>query len=137
VEELARERVPERRIAGLVHHPAELGQGTIAEALAMELHEQVAAPSEQPAPATGADLRVEEQPADFGAAFKIGGQAQHLVAEGLAEFRAALGEGAEMVTVEGLADADLPEHLAGAADLLRFRVFENEDIEIAGLHVAF
>ena len=78
-------------MAGFVHDAAKLGQRSVAEARAMLLHEQIAAAREQRAPAAGAQLGMEEQAADFGRAFEVGGQRQRLVAEGLAELRAASG----------------------------------------------
>ena len=40
-----------------------------------------------------------------------------------------------MIAVEGLGDADFAEHLAGAADLARLRVFEHEHVKVVGLAV--
>ena len=59
------ERVPEGRVAGLVHHAAKLGQHAVAEARAMQLDEQIAAAREQRAEAAGAHLGMEEQAADL------------------------------------------------------------------------
>ena len=134
-EEAAGEPIPERRVAGFIHHAAKLGEGSIAEPRAVQLHEHIAASCEQRAPAAGAHFGMEEQAADLRRAFEIGGQAEHLVAERLAELRAGLGEGADVVAVEGLHDPDLPEHLAGAADHSRLRVLKDEHIEVAFLLV--
>src|SRR5438270_1543913 len=135
VEELARKTVPERRIAGLVHHAAKLSQRAVAEACAVQLHEQIAAAREQRAPAASALLRVEEQPADLGRAFEVVGERQQLVAECLAEFRARLSHRAQVIGIEGLIDSDLPEHLARAADFPRFRVLHHKHVEVSRLRV--
>ena len=102
---------------------------------AMLLHEQIAASGEQRAPAAGAHLRVQEQAADLGRSFEIGGERKALVAEGLAELGAGLGQCADVIAVEGLDHADLAEHLAGAADLLRLGILQHEHVKVAGLAV--
>ena len=90
------------QLAALVHHSAKLGQRALAEAPAMLADEQIAAAREQRAPAAGALAGMEEQAADFRRALEVGGQGQQLVAEGLAELGAGLGQRAQMVGIEGL-----------------------------------
>ena len=101
-EEAAGDRVPEGRAAGLVDHAAQLGEDRVGEARAVQLDEQIAAAREQHAEPAGALAGMEEQAADLRAALEIGAQAQHLGAEGLAELRRGLGQGADPVGVEGL-----------------------------------
>ena len=134
-EEAPGKPIPERRVAGLVHHSAKLGQCAVAEARPVEFHEQIAAAREQRSETAGAHLRVEEQPADLGRAFEVGGEGHHLVAEGLAKLRAGLGERADVIAVKGLGDPDLPEDLAGAADLPGFRIVEHEHVQVPALAV--
>src|SRR6185437_2569371 len=110
-------------------------QGAIAEARAVQLDEQIAAAREQCSPAPGTHLGMEEQSADLRRTFEVGGQAQHLVAEGLAELGAGLGQRADVIGIEGLDDSDLPEDLAGAADLVPLGVLQHEHIEVGGLAV--
>src|SRR5215213_4330724 len=78
---------------------------------------------------------MQEQSAHFRRTFEIGRQRQQLVAEGLPKLRAGLRVRAEVVGIEGLLDADLPEHLAGAADLPRLRVLQHKHIEVAVLAI--
>ena len=133
-EEPAGEPIPERRVAGFVHHPAKLGQRSVAEARAVQLHEQIAASCEQRAPAAGAHFRMEEQAADLGRAFEIGGQAERLVAERLAELRAGLGEGADDGSCRRAArrrPGRTPGRCRGS--LSAFGIFKHEHIEVACL----
>src|SRR5690348_8245399 len=78
---------------------------------------------------------MEEQAADLARPFKVGGEAQELVAECLAELLAFLGERRDKVGIEGVFGADRAEYLAGAADLLRFDIFEDEDVEVVARRV--
>jgi len=102
---------------------------------AVQLHEQVTAAGQQRAPPAGAHLRVKEQPPNLRRSLEIGGERKQLVVERLAEFGARLGKRAQMIGVERLGYADLPEHLAGAANFPRLRVLENEDVKVAALPV--
>ena len=84
----------------LVDHAAKLRQHLVGEALAMELDEQIAAARQQHAEAARPLGRMEEQAAHFRASLEIGAQGQHFGAEGLAELRRGLGEGADPVGIE-------------------------------------
>src|SRR6185437_14975143 len=112
-EEPPGERVPERRMAALLDDPAELGDRSVAEAASVLPDEQITAAREQKPPPAGAHVWVEEQAADFRRAFEVGRQAQLAVVDGLAELRAPLRQGADVIAVESLRDPDLAEYLAG------------------------
>ena len=135
-EEAPGERVPEGRIAGLVHHPAQFGQHAPAEARTMLLDKQITAPREQHAQPPGALVRMEEQPADFGRSFEIGAQRQCLVAKDPRQFLALLGQRRQAITVERPVRPDLPENLARPADRLGVIILEHEDIQVVARHFA-
>ena len=120
-EEAAGERVPEGRVAGLVHHSAKLGQHAVAEARAVLLDEQIAAAREQHARARrrarcGWRNRppTSRRPFEVGASGSASGCGRSCPSSGLVWVSVL-----RSVGVEGLVDADLAEHLAGAADLRR------------------
>ena len=96
-EKAPRNPVPERRSTGLVDDAAQFGNAAVGKARAVRGDEQVAAARDQHAQPAGALARMEEQPADFGRALKIGRQVEDIGAESAAQLLAVLRQGADPV----------------------------------------
>src|SRR5215204_1267119 len=100
------DRIPEWRVARLVHHSAKLGQHHIAETWAMLFDKQIAGSGEQHAKAACPLLRMKEQPADFARSFEIGSEVERLVAEDPAQLLALHRQGRDQIAEEGAVGAD-------------------------------